>query len=507
MANGVRQSRNSRRIAPEPGSCDSIIEIRPSRHLRVKRLNPKERDEKFEKEMQAYLQYRELGALSSGVAVPPHLLGQRQETNHGNSNKAKSEHQETVAPHEIKEEKNVQNEREKSDYLNLSHGKSQIHSPSRNSLYSQGAQSVSGVHVAVQRPSSEVHALGQIGESNLELEEDVHSSSLHKSARSPRKTKDHRPVSARSFKRGAKSLATSDVNDTLSNLPDIDHTSVTHLDSPFKDATFFFIHGVGGSADIWNAQLEFFASLGLEVIAPDLIGHGLSCSPDFERAYHFNELLNDLELIFDKYCKRQNVVVGHSYGCAFAAALGRRRARRVSKLVLISGGAPIPLAPQPGVFSLPSCMLACLKPCIFSKFERNAFHNTKMSGLSREQAFDLPVYVLSHMMKGQDWLDGDELYHQWLTAPTLLLHGKFDKFVSVEEEQEMEQAIYYSHLVVIDNASHMVMMEAPKKVNQVMYEFIFQDNYEPLETDRPKTRLSSAKSARSVKHRTSKQLA
>jgi hypothetical protein len=53
----------------------------------------------------------------------------------------------------------------------------------------------------------------------------------------------------------------------------------------------------------------------------------------------------------------------------------------------------------------------------------------------------------------------------------------------------------------------MVMMEAPKKVNQVMYEFIFQENYEPLETDRPKTRLSSAKSSRSIRHRISKQLA
>ena len=56
--------------------------------------------------------------------------------------------------------------------------------------------------------------------------------------------------------------------------------------------------------------------------------------------------------------------------CAFAAVLGRRRARRVSKLVLISGGAPIPLAPQPGVFSLPNCCLSCFKSCIFSSFER-----------------------------------------------------------------------------------------------------------------------------------------
>ena len=45
------------------------------------------------------------------------------------------------------------------------------------------------------------------------------------------------------------------------------------------------------------------------------------------------------------------------------------------------------------------------------------------------------------MMNGQDWLDGDELYHQWLTMPTLLLHGKYDKFVTVEEEMEMEKVM------------------------------------------------------------------
>ena len=37
------------------------------------------------------------------------------------------------------------------------------------------------------------------------------------------------------------------------------------------------------------------------------------------------------------------------------------------------------------------------------------------------------------------------------------------------------QAIYYSHLEVIDNASHMVMMEAPKHVNQLLYDFVFQE--------------------------------
>ena len=34
----------------------------------------------------------------------------------------------------------------------------------------------------------------------------------------------------------------------------------------------FFVHGVGGSANIWSSQLSYFAALGHEVIAPDLLG-------------------------------------------------------------------------------------------------------------------------------------------------------------------------------------------------------------------------------------------
>ena len=76
----------------------------------------------------------------------------------------------------------------------------------------------------------------------------------------------------------------------------------------------FFIHGVGGSSDVWQAQLRFFAREGYEIIAPDLIGHGLSCTPKDKKSYHFLEIAADMEEIFDKYCKKRNIVIGHSYG-------------------------------------------------------------------------------------------------------------------------------------------------------------------------------------------------
>ena len=69
---------------------------------------------------------------------------------------------------------------------------------------------------------------------------------------------------------------------------------------------------------------------------------------------------------------------------------------------------------------------------------RDAFH-AKNNDLPRDVVFDVPTYVLKYMMQGQYWPDGDDLYHRWLSMPALLLHGKHDKFISVEEEEEMSK--------------------------------------------------------------------
>ena len=87
-----------------------------------------------------------------------------------------------------------------------------------------------------------------------------------------------------------------------------------HDSSSQQDLVLFFFHGVGGSSDIWKPQLNYFSNLGYEIVAPDLIGHGLSCAPRNKSAYHFDEILTDLAAVFDKYCKKKNVIIAHSYG-------------------------------------------------------------------------------------------------------------------------------------------------------------------------------------------------
>lgn len=321
----VEGSRSFRhvRIAPAPESIKHIVDVRPKRRLHVRHVNPKQRDEKFDKEMKSYLLYKE----SAFHCVPLPKAPQGNNLSDGlgtSSSKNQNAHVPNQVPTDDGTDRSISNKNLVSSnnskkgltldlqcngQTNETLPSSNVHSPSALSQKSNSYESVSNVHVEI-RPSSHSNQLDEITEKPDE--ESKEEPSL--SARSPRKTKDHRPISAKSFRHKTKSFAISKVKDSPSYIPDLNSCKSSHIDSPYKDVTLFFLHGVGGSADIWNAQIDFFSQLGVEIIAPDLVGHGLSPAPQEQRAYHFKEILADLEAVFDKYCKRNNVIIGHSYG-------------------------------------------------------------------------------------------------------------------------------------------------------------------------------------------------
>lgn len=80
------------------------------------------------------------------------------------------------------------------------------------------------------------------------------------------------------------------------------------------DVALFFIHGVGGSLDIWGKQVDYFTKEGYEVIAVDLAGHGGSSAPRIAAAYSFYALAEDMRQIFKRYARKRNILIGHSYG-------------------------------------------------------------------------------------------------------------------------------------------------------------------------------------------------
>lgn len=82
----------------------------------------------------------------------------------------------------------------------------------------------------------------------------------------------------------------------------------------------------------------------------------------------------------------------------------------------------------------------------FFFFYRGAFHNNSKLLVDKQKAFDIPTYVLDFIMNGQWWLDGDDLYHSCINVSTLLIWGRHDKFVSLEEEEAMDKVNQYNSL-------------------------------------------------------------
>lgn len=242
-----------------------------------------------------------------------------------------------------------------------------------------------------------------------------------------------------------------------------------------SDVALFFVHGVGGSSDIWKSQVEFFSRLGYEVIAPDLAGHGASTAPQIAAAYTFYALAEDLRAIFKRYARKRNILIGHSYGVSFCTFLAHEYPELVHKVVMINGGGPTALEPSLcSIFQLPSCVLHCLSPCLAWSFLKAGFarQGAKEKQLLKQgNAFNVSPFVLRAMMSGQYWPEGDEVYHAELTAPILLVHGMCDKFVPMDEDQRMAEILLFAFLKVIEEGSHMVMMECPDTVNTLLHEY------------------------------------
>ncbi|XDV52034.1 hypothetical protein PO909_020816 [Leuciscus waleckii] len=269
---------------------------------------------------------------------------------------------------------------------------------------------------------------------------------------------------------------------------------ITCCKGTHPDVALFFIHGVGGSLDIWGSQLDYFSQLGYEVIAPDLVGHGASSAPQIPAAYTFYALAEDVRIIFKRYAKRRNILVGHSYGVSFCTFLAHEYPEQVHKVVMINGGGPTALEPSLcSVFNLPSCVLNFLSPCLTWSFLMAGFahQGTREKKLLKENnAFNVSSSVLRSMMSGQYWPEGDEVYHAEITVPVLLVHGMYDKFVPVQEDQRMAEILLLGFLKVIDDGSHMVMMECPDIVNTLLHEFFL---WQPATASKPKQEAAPTK--------------
>jgi long-chain acyl-CoA synthetase len=216
--------------------------------------------------------------------------------------------------------------------------------------------------------------------------------------------------------------------------------------------TVVFLHGFGGQAAQWHYQLQKF-SLESRVIALDMRGHGLSDASS--TGYTMDQAIADLEtaLILLKV-KRKFILVGHSFGGAWATEYAIKNPDRVERLILIATAGEFKLRPLfRFALNFPNWFLRLIGP-----FTRN--------WLSARPTVLKQIYHRT-MSKWSGW----ERF-KCLEVPTLVIRGSRDAVFQKPLFDRVTESITGAEDADIGASGHMVMLERREAVNRAIERFL-----------------------------------
>jgi len=228
------------------------------------------------------------------------------------------------------------------------------------------------------------------------------------------------------------------------------------------------IHGFGGDKNNWLFNHDELAA-NRRVYAIDLPGHGAS---DKHLSDPTLEGFADLVLGFLDALGVENAhLVGHSFGGAIAMTTAGRKRERIHSLTLISSCG---LGPEIDVDYLRGFAQTNSRKELRG-LVRRLFANEDVvtrqlvDDLLRFKRLDGVSEALNAILK--DFLENDHQRHllanevAQLGIPIRVIWGREDKIIPAAHAEALSKA---AEIHVIPSAGHMVQMESPSQVNQLL---------------------------------------
>lgn len=238
-----------------------------------------------------------------------------------------------------------------------------------------------------------------------------------------------------------------------------------------------FIHGYPLNRRMWQPQIDAL-SIDAHVIAPDLRGHGDSTPT--EGVYSMDLLAEDCAKLLDTLNITEKIVVcGLSMGGYISFAFARKFPNRLAALILTATRAApdteegklnrqrsIALAREQGIAPIIESMLArVLSPVTL---QNNPALVETVRQIMQHTSLQAVIGDLQGMIERID----SRPFLKQISVPTLIIHGKDDNLIPIEEAQAMQAAIPSSRLLILENAAHLPNLEASERFNQAIREFI-----------------------------------
>jgi pimeloyl-ACP methyl ester carboxylesterase len=225
------------------------------------------------------------------------------------------------------------------------------------------------------------------------------------------------------------------------------------------------LHGAGGIHLSWPPQIRRLA--GEKVYAPDLPGHGKS---EGSGRQSIDEYADDVIAFMKELKIHAAVIVGHSMGSAVALTLALKHPKQVMGLGLIGSGSKLRVSQtlletvgNPNTFEAAVDMVN--ENCFGADAPQNLLELSKRYMLGMR-----PPVLCGDFLACNEFDVTSQL--EKINVPTLIICGAEDKMMPVKSSELLQNGIANSQLHILENAGHMVMLEQPDAVADLLKKFI-----------------------------------
>jgi pimeloyl-ACP methyl ester carboxylesterase len=266
---------------------------------------------------------------------------------------------------------------------------------------------------------------------------------------------------------------------------------------PVDGQAIIFIHGTGGSSELWLETMTRFANAGYRCVGIDIPPFGFSETPstpsygNVDQAKRIIALMDALEI-------EHAILFGHSFGGGATMETALMIPDRIDGLILLDvGGLNLNMQPAPKPAS-PSALewfmsTKAIRNPVLSATATNTFlTKTLISAMLYDpaDATDEKVAILQQPLVLQgatdtlgDWLQyvltvqqpslsTDPANYQTLDMPALIVWGDSDTIIPLSDGEYLESILPNAELVVMKNVNHVPYLEDLDGLMEIVMEFL-----------------------------------
>jgi pimeloyl-ACP methyl ester carboxylesterase len=231
------------------------------------------------------------------------------------------------------------------------------------------------------------------------------------------------------------------------------------------EPSLVFIHGAGEDATIWDDQASFFRGRH-RVICMELPGHGDSSGDGEDCIPAYADWVRSAVEV--GLPSEGIVVAGHSMGGAVGLDLALNPPASLHALVLVGSGAKFGV--MPAIFE----MLENDPEAFYRTIDMAAFASSAPAEVRQKVNNSIRRCLPRVILKDFRGCNGFDVRTRLseMSLPTLIVCGEEDRLTPVKYSEYLHEHISGSHLVLVPQAGHMVMVEKAEALNEALERFV-----------------------------------